>query len=227
VIKDNIFDQSTVNGSSDVLVVGISSASSFYSNKNQIIYIPVQLGMGTYTDPTIGVIYANAYSNALNNILYFRSAVFGTTNQILTIHVNLNDSLPEGARVDEINFGLYCINAAATLNASAGLNQVFIRIATVDNVSANYTAGTSSIIDAKVAYTTGTPTVKIDTTYNVYTNFAALQANTEYITIPINDERYRNTKDRMLTLELVHTMSLTVAGSVTFYFSPILAKCIW
>lgn len=234
-ITNNLFDQTTVDGTIDVLTSGLSDGSIFHSNKNQVIYIPIQLGTGTYTDPSNIRYYTTANSSVANNLIYFESSIFTTASQYAVVNYILNDILPSGIRVAEMKIGLTAVvGAAAVLSATPSDNQFNMGITSVNNASANYTAGVNSLLDVKaqIALTDGGDLpvdFGLDTTYDIHGNITAMQAATQYITLSFaNDERFRNTKDRMLGFSFIHYMKLLTAGNgIVFRFSPILAKCIW
>lgn len=230
IITNNIFDRSTIDGTTDgyTIVTGLSANSIYHSNKNQVIYVPIQLGMGTGTDFVTGDGYKSADIIVINQGFYLKINLLRTNAQTYIENINLNAALPDGVRIDEMKMGIYVEPTSDTLAAS---NTITFYITSMDNVSANYTTGTNSILDAKASFLVSgdLPDFTVETDYSVNSNFAAMQASTQYITISVNnDERFRNTKDRMLTFEIAYNMQLATApSSLKTYLSPILARCIW
>lgn len=240
VITDNLFDQTTIDGtpSHDILVTGLSTGSVYHSNKNQTIYIPIQLATGAGTDPSGGRYFqdnvTDAYSD--NGTIYVERASFGTNFTVFTDHKDLNSILPPGIRLHELKIGILApfLGAGSVISATPSDNQFILTASSVDNVSTNYATGPNSILDVKYEFdlTSGgdfPPDFTVSTTYDVHGNFTAMRTATQYITLTLNDERFRNTKDRMLFLSADQfiTLSNATGGGVLFRISPILAKCIW
>ncbi len=229
IIKDNIFDQSTVDGTTDVLVTGLSSGSIYHSNKNQIIYIPISAAGGTFTSDIInGNVSADAGASVVTTGFNYLSVFFDNVSpRSFYVNFDLNSCMPDSTKLLTAKIGIFNINiGAGTLTSGAFV----IQIATDNVVPANFTTGVNSILDVK---NNGSSLLdSFSDSLDLFANYAAVQANTLYLTANSSDasdsNNFINTKDKCMTVQVYIANDINTLGAgQAWKISPLVLKCIW
>jgi len=228
IIKDNIFDQSTTNGTVENLVSGLSARSIYQSNKNQISYATIAISSGLFTSDTTAGDIANDASGSIT-AQFSHLSVYINTLVARTFYttLNLNNALPQAVRILSTKAGIYNINIGSAALTSGSYS---LTLQVQDVVTANYVTGTNSILDSK----NNEPIVpeNISTSIDLATNIAALQAATQYLTLDTSTgsdpDNFINYKDKCITLFVYMTNDLSVlGGGMDYVLSPIVIKYIW
>ena len=237
IIKNNIFDGYTVNGSSDILVSGLSSSSIYSDNKNQTIYVPVTLANkivdkapggnnGTSILTTLDV-SEKAFINQASNSYISISFDSGDGGIYLgKAIVNLTSELPSGVTILECKLGFSGTSFAAVLDNTEGAaaNQLTMTLSTQETLSVNYSVGTGSILDTTRKNINSSSAVL---NYGMYANLATLLAGVTYQAIsPSNSLYATNNKSNSILLQVNLTTDLA-SGSITWNLSPLVVKCRW
>lgn len=236
MITNNIFDQSTVDGAIDILAIGLSSSSSFYDNKNQIVYVPITLVdkiVDSKQSLTGGTIYSQAIAPGAATITqlsdfntYFHVRVADLVFNWTKCLININAAIPKNVTILEAKIGLYGINSGATTVATAGHNFFDIDLFSQSTVPANYSTGVNSILDSlnKSTVTLGAESVLYDT----HANYATVIASTVYITLPIpTPSQFVNDDSSSILARVSMVTHLSVAGEIIWDLSPLVIKCRW
>lgn len=242
IITNNLFDQSTVDGgasdASNVLVTGLSASSTYSHNKNQIIYVPIAIPGGTFTTSIANgdIVVDTSLSAVFNTFNYLLIGINSTSLTTFYINFNLNDALPDSVKLLTAKIGIFNIVAGVGTLTSG----TFSMQAAVDNVvPANFTTGLNSILDVKnqPGSTIGTAGTggsldSVSATLNLFTNYAAVQANTLYLTADFSTasdpNNFVTTKDKCMSIKVLLNNDINVLGSGQLWkLSPIVVKCMW
>ncbi len=185
IITDNIFDGYTVDGSTsqDVspLAVGLTSASRYANNKNQVGYAIIPLGTNKPTIFHLNAPVANAFSvfNSTDVPLTASNDVFTTsgylydmmvmkifdtetvpTSQKFTTSVDITSSVPYGAKIIDVKCSIFnasggtvllTANNSFTLSLSKSRNHT----QSIDIVSHPSTGILIGVYNWELLYTTG------------------------------------------------------------------------
>ena len=236
IITNNTFDQTTINGSSDILVVGISSRTTYTSNKNQTIYVPFQIttsGSTSLTDFSQAFFYNGGFSPygtfpAIPQEIY----ISGTDAIRVKMETNLGMMLPDGVKLLAIKFGLLR-NGTGVVNTGANYNAFELNINIWDTVKANYITGTGSIMDIAGTsplynvYKTTTSTATQTILFNSGTAWADILAAEVYYELDLSANNYCvNNRDYLILAHMQYDMKFS-SGDSSLFISPLVAKCIW
>lgn len=232
IIKDNIFDQSTVDGTSDILVSGLSANSTYSHNKNQIIYIPISMGGGSFSTDLINANVAidtssSAVTTGFNYLRVFFNNVAART---FFINFNLNASLPDSVKILSVKAGIFNFRVGVgTLTSGTFTLQM-----QADNVvPANYSTGTGSILDAFNYSNVGVLDTVFAPDLDLFANYATLQLGALYVTADVvadagDPNNFINTKDKCISIQVYITNDINVLGSgQSWLISPLVVKCMW
>lgn len=227
VITHNIFDESTIDGSDDVIIKSLSNKSVCHSNKNQTIYVPVVWFdsivdiPSSATDTILGLGgIANPNVQRQNN--YINITRTSTANSSLVADIPLGQSIPEGATLLECKIGLASAINGVTFTGDNTFSLILIG---QETLSANYSAGLGSLLDVFVRRTTVAQSVT--STYDMATNTASLQGATQYVTVAPTLDYFTNNGNSVFTLFLSCKIQTSVITSLVHRFSPIILKCRW
>jgi hypothetical protein len=236
IIKNNTFDSTTVDGSSETLVAGTLTTSNYYGNKNQTIYIPIHLA--SYTTKVVtdvastpnGAFSVNAVTGGVNFGIVdgktLQLIIGNTTASYFQTNVNLTSLLPEGIKILAVKYGGFKANSGAPVLNGIASNEYQLTLRVYDTVKANYTIGTSSIMDIQ---NTQNSTVAIlnHTSYNLNTGLVALGASTQYSEIDTSANIYCVTSQNYIIVAIFTCFVLMTSGVLTLTFSPMVVKCRW
>jgi len=228
VIKDNIFDQSTTDGTVEDLVSGLSISSTYHRNTNQIAYIPIFNGQFS-ADSIVGSSMATGSIGvtAINN--YTQIYILTASLRHLFYEYDINALLPDDIKILHAKVGIFNSAALATMDVTN--NNLNLSFVIQETVSANYTTGTNSILDVKNRRNTllESLTVPLD----LYVNYAASAADTVYLICDVagtasNADNFIVSKNNSIKLKMSLNSNITVLGSGNnWLISPIVLKCIW
>lgn len=227
IIKNNIFDQSTVDGTIETLVATLSTRSIYHSNKNQISYASIPMDAGGFnTDLAGGNMVSN--SSVTVSITGTFQSVFVNSTALRQYYrsFDLNHVLPDSVRVLAAKAGIYNVDLGSTLTSGSYAMSLDV----FNIVAANFTAGTNSILDSK--NNSGLYIETISNSLDLFANYAAVQASTQYLTIDTslgNDpDNFISGKDKCMSLviALVNDINSLGAGQ-DWVLSPLVIKFVW
>jgi hypothetical protein len=239
IITNNIFDNSTIDGTNDIIVSNLTETSIYKDNKNQVIYIPVSVVpalLGTDTSNFFKFGHFDATNFGLGGTgggsgLRFDNAYIGRlayrgdialTQASANFYLDLTNHIPVGASIIDSKIGLYAPTVGATI---AGTNEFITNLISQNVNRANYAAGTNSILDVK--NNIGTVNETDTATYSPLV-LSNLNSTTQYLqNTPTTPSFFCNNGN----FSIIFTMALVVTGSssdeTVFQISPVVLKCIW
>lgn len=227
VITGNIFDQTTIDGSSYDLVQGLPANSVYTANKNQVDFMAVPLDDFTHTS------YINDFAGRLESESGY--AINSGLNDGCNINFILEDSvqfdfgttipvgnlLPFGAKILEIKIGILCDDGGSgPVVNTGGDNQLDLYLRSFDRKS-NYATGTGSILDPDSnTLTTSTNTLNFNnnTAFNTLMNGVA-----QYLTLDVSSSSDFNTASKMINA-YVRFKLRSSAAFISVDLSPIVIK---
>lgn len=212
IITNNTFDKSTVNGTSDVLIVGLPAGSIYEKNINQVMYIPIFPSM-----ELVGAVNAGADPSILPSTSIEYS---DTTLHNHNLGYDLTANIPAGMQIISAKIGFGTFRIAVTF---AGSHHATSMVAIMTNaVRANYTTGTGSILDvyANAALGTSVSGSTLDLS-NV-----TLDTTTGYMTVDLSASSFYTSLDESIFVKVNLDVQLS-AGDLIITISPLVVKCTW
>lgn len=245
VIRDNIFDQPTTDGSSDTLVSGLSSASLYANNKNQsaTVEVPVSSDMMMYSASSNSPTWTGAYGS-VNSVFWAESPIVtstsGPNSDFITIEdsagtvtrswikrFNLSTVVPKGAKVIGAQAGTGAIGGSFLVDSSSFFA---IRLTSYKKIA---TQGTSGSILNVIDNRNNVSNYIQQDAYNS-TLMNALTFSTTYVALDTTNysssdvsENYRVGGDYNTVLEWKFKYTKIDASTVGYVFSPIVIKYRW
>jgi hypothetical protein len=245
IITDNIFDQTTIDGSSENLVLNVPSTSVYERNKNQTKYIAVLPSSGyfkAWIDPRLMDINNNYSSQILTDgassdvrFLTQTHLVSNSSNpgpqRYVTYYFNLSNFLPKNVKVLEHLIGMKYGSLGANINTTV-TSTIFAKMNTTvasQPISASFASPASTL--AFINGTTTSGTANLENTVNTNTTITSGNYNTT--TVHYNNGNYAansfiNVDSTNIIFSMRYSFSTTVtSGSSSILWSPLLIKYRW
>jgi hypothetical protein len=241
IISDNIFDQPTIDGSSDVLVTGLSATSTYKENKNQTIYIPITLtdkivanidsaDAANYLSDATGKSVGSYITEAVNYKTNVEQIVLTTAGTSLHMNIDLNSALPKNISLLSLKLGITAkTSGAGVFSGGDSQNNIYINLKSknVGLNSTSYSSPTGTVLQANTLTALDETSFHPNPYYAIQTNIATLLAGTVYITAtPTNANYFVNNSLYEMHAHIRTTITLS-AASYTFFYSPLVAQCRW
>ncbi len=225
-ITNNLFDSTTVNGSSLILVAGITTTSVYTKNKNQTgyLYVPIfdnssgilglidAFNQTTLNDYTLG----QSKFGGLGTQLIFKSGAAVNFSR----NFNIGTLLEPGAKIKEIKLGTFISTGTVTPSSSQLIAMNIFAPANDQYMDVQNTFSTPPTLT-----TFGTDPQYIIDSSGKFTN---ITASTQYITYtPISTNPYFTVgKDYQLYVRLRISVTFD-AANWTMLFSPFKITYVW
>lgn len=234
IITNNIFNDSTTDGTDEILVKGLSVTSIYHTNKNQIYYVPISLfnsintvkiSTGDYFSETVGV--TTGSQSPLDGYRPYIDVVVpvqGGTSAYYNFLITLNSVLPINIKILSLKIGLFDPNNGfqPTTNATFHMN-----LLSEAPLTANYASGTNSILD--VQNNRFLQNEFITTSYDLHANDTAIRTTTQYLTLTAGSNNFIVNESNMISFNIsirfVEVSGESRGGDMTV--SPIVLKCMW
>jgi len=230
-INNNNFDSTTVNGTSETTISGITAGDVIDKNKNHIKYAVVPMGVD-HPASNFATVNSIAYYNAIHEITnkavysYYANTSFiigSTGGRDFSFYAAMDKHLPRGAQIMSIKAGVW-FAGTATITTNAGSNLVEIIAKSQPIVSANYSAGTGSILDPKLRANTFIDSQSASYSFDLDTTLSVISAGTQYVTLNVSsNDNYVVGQDNTVIVKF-HINALLASGSGEFEISPMVVK---
>lgn len=245
-VVNNIFDSPTVNGSSETLVLNISSTSVYERNKNQTKNIAILPNSGEYRSWTAPRLYTSSsyYGSQIctdgsgsGGLRYMMQAsiVSDTNNpgpqRFIEFFINLSNFLPKGVKVLDHLVGMKFGTVGTNLNTST-TSTMSVRMHTTvaaNPINASFASPASTYALLQGTDVSGTAT--LENTVTTSTSITSGNYNTTtvwYNTANYNANSFINQESVNIIATLKYSFSTTVTASTSStLWSPLLIKYRW
>jgi hypothetical protein len=245
IITDNIFDQATIDGTTETLVLNIPSTSVYERNKNQTKYTAILPSYGyfkAWLDPRLMDINNNYSSQVLTDgagtdLRYLTESHISSNSsnpgpqRYVVYYFNLSNFLPKNVKIMEHLIGMKYGTLGANINTGV-TSTFFARMSTTiaaKPISASFAtpANTLAFIDG----TDVSGTANLENT--VSTNNTITSGNYNTSTVHYNNGNYSansfiNIDSTNIIFSIRYSFSTTVtSGSSSILWSPLLIKYRW
>lgn len=239
MIVDNFFDGYTTNGTSDVLVAGLTVNSVYARNKNQTAYTTTGVNpYGTQIFPAdhVQIVFDNfdtsTFAQGLErtNIVNHKTTI---ATCVANFKVDLNTILPNNVQIISVVYGFYIDGSTPHVNTSGSSS---FNMNLIAGVSSNftYTSLTGSLADAFYQSSAGPDGVDSSTELSATTlnitspaNLTTFISSTQYLKIDVSasikSQYYITNKNRPVWLNVQYSLDSqgtsdpdTYAGSGPF-----------
>lgn len=236
MIRSNMFDSPTVDGSSETLVVGLTASSTYDNNKNQTSFMSVyptrdMVSTNWYDGTTSGIVhYLQAHQQTVVYDYYFSTGTIATNFASgiainVTFFVNLSRLLPKNTRVlgslVGFRYNSVAANISTTLNGCTIQSEIR-KTAAARPINTAFTSPTSTL-----AAITGSPTNLDSALGNTTTTFTAdttaRSVAGDYTALSI----YTNETQDIIFLFRNTFVTTSSTATSTYRISPMLFKYRW
>lgn len=224
IVKNNFFDSTTVDGTSEKLCnFSSSSVYTYENNKNQIIYTTVPLG-GQFLDKSTGGNFQFNGNGTQPVVIaasdYVAIQIPNATDTQTEFFINVSNIVPYGSKILSYKLGI---------KADPGSVPIFNRSTITISESSAFTnvnlisVGTGSILDPTLTATYDTLTT---TSYDLKTNHSTVVLAPVYLT---NTVSYTNTENKSIKVKVRLDVKVTTnpGDPVAYTISPLVIKSVF
>lgn len=220
-VVDNSFDSITCNGTDEDLFKG-GLNSTFTNNVNQTAYVAIPWTSDMLHEA--GFLAGTTVAVGTNFDRYFFFFLSNTVQTIYNIYIPIKAHVPRGVKLISMKAGIFF---TATALDGGGTNSMQLKASNQNIVSANYAAGTNSILDVKNRPTNYSgpftfPAIRWE--YSNTVSYSATPANTLYASIDLLEEPLTN--ESCVVANLNFSMKLS-SGTSIGEISPLVIKYRW
>jgi hypothetical protein len=233
IIVDNFFDSTTIDGSSEDLVYTITPTTLVYErNKNQTAYAVIPLYDSKMTADGY-LFYSPDSDYALSPGLMtaskkpnFSISVYDASGHNTKWCIELSSRLPMYVQILQIKSGIFADAGSGVPDVLVGSNFYTMIAQSTDINTANFSAGTNSIIDpASTQTVTAAQSNVID--LNSAGALIPLRLASSFLTINTSsNSSFLNSRNKLIELSVLFDISLA-SGTQTFLLSPVVVKYRW
>lgn len=245
-VINNIFDQSTIDGSSETLVLNISNTSVYERNKNQTKNIAILPNSGEYrswTNPNLytstshygSMVTTDGSGSGGYRYMIQANIISDTSNpgsqRFTEFFINLSNFLPKGVKILNHLIGMKFGALSANLNQSVTSTMAVRMMTTVASNPVNASFSSPASTYAFVSGTTASGTTTLENTVTTSTSITSGTYSTStvyYNTANYTANNFVNQESVNIIVSMKYSFSTTAtSASSSTIWSPLLIKYRW